>query len=150
MQSIPKDILNALEGITVDMGASYFSALKEFSPFSIQFTDDLDINWQKIDRHQELQLNIYRIIQELTTNAIKYAHASELDIQMMNEANKFVLIYEDNGVGIQEGEEKNKFQFNTIRKRVQMFNGKFEVNSQEGKGMFVMISLPLKIININA
>ena len=28
LQSIPEDILLSLEGITIDMGASYFSALK--------------------------------------------------------------------------------------------------------------------------
>ena len=29
LQSIPKEILVSLEGVTIDMGASYFSALKE-------------------------------------------------------------------------------------------------------------------------
>ncbi len=44
LQSIPKDILSTLEGITVDMGASYFSALKEVINNNIRFNNTVTID----------------------------------------------------------------------------------------------------------
>jgi len=126
---------------------NYLSELKEFTTFTCQFIDDLNIDWKRVDQSQELQRNIYRIVQELTTNTIKFAKATEVEIQMMNDLHKFVMIYEDNGIGIKAQEGKNKLQFNTIRKRVEMFGGDFEVNSQEGGGLFVIVNIPIKTNN---
>lgn len=129
---------------------NYLSELKEFTPFACQFIDDIDISWKEIDQSQELQRNIYRIVQELTTNTIKFAEATEVEIQLMNEPQKLIMIYEDNGVGIKPVEGNSKLKFNTIRKRVEMFGGDLEVNSREGEGLFVMISIPLKTSHANS
>lgn len=124
---------------------NYLSELKEHVNFKSQFIDDLSYNWQTIEEQQELQRNIYRIVQELITNTIKYADASEVEIQMMNEEKSFVMIYEDNGVGMTEEELDNNLSFNTIKKRIEMFDGNFEINSNSRKGIFVIISIPFQI-----
>lgn len=124
---------------------NYLSELKEHVNFKSQFIDDISYNWKTIESQQELQRNIYRIVQELITNTIKYADATEVEIQMMNEDKSFVMIYEDDGVGMTEEELDNNLSFNTIRKRIEMFDGNFEINSNSGKGVFVIISIPIQI-----
>jgi len=52
--------------------------------------------------NQNLEWNLYRIIQELLNNALKYASAKQIDIQLIKRKNKIVLTVEDNGVGFDE------------------------------------------------
>jgi two-component system, NarL family, sensor kinase len=124
---------------------NYLSELKGNVGFEIHFTDDLHMDWAKIAGQQELQRNIYRIVQELFTNTLKFARASEVEIQMMNEDHVFVLIYEDNGVGMLAEEVEKNLNFNTIRKRVDMFDGDFEISSKKNEGIFVRVSIPLQV-----
>jgi len=126
---------------------NYLSELKESVSFQTQFIDDLTKDWDKIDGQQELQRNIYRIVQELITNTVKHAKATTVDIQMLNEPMLFVLIYEDDGVGMSPEKSESNVSFNTIRKRVEMFGGSCEIISSPGKGIFVKVSIPFKLMN---
>lgn len=123
---------------------NYLSELKAHVNFSIHFTDDFNIPWSKVKGHQELQRNIYRIVQELISNTIKHAHATEVEIQIMNQAKSFVLLYEDNGIGMSKSEMNDNLNFNTIKKRLEMFGGKFETDHEPSKGFFIMMSIPMK------
>ena len=122
---------------------NYLSELKDHVEFKSQLIDDLVLDWSTIPQNLELQRNIYRIVQELVTNTIKHAKATEIDLQLMMEENNLVLIYEDNGIGFDSPEKQNNLIYNTIRKRVDMFGGKLEINTHTGNGVFVMISIPL-------
>lgn len=124
---------------------NYLSELKESVSFETQFIDDLEQDWEQVEGKQELQRNIYRIVQELITNTIKYAKATTVDIQILNEANMVVLIYEDDGVGMPSEKLENNDSLHTIRKRVEMFGGDFEVNSSPGNGVFVKVTIPYKL-----
>lgn len=125
---------------------NYLSELKAHAPFQSQFIDDFSYKWDTIQGHQDLQRNLYRIIQEQLTNTLKHANATEVDIQLLNEDHHLVLIYEDNGIGLDSLKSKDgHLKFNTIRKRVKLFAGKFEINSQKGQGLFMMIRIPLQL-----
>lgn len=125
---------------------NYFSELKNQVDFQISFIDDFKIDWEKIEAQQELQRNLYRIIQELITNTVKFAKASDVEIQLINEKRSVVLIYEDNGIGMDLGDRNSKPQFNTIKKRLEMFNGKMETQSEPNKGVFINIQIPFELI----
>lgn len=123
---------------------NYLSELKAHAPFQTQFIDDFKYKWSTIQGNQDLQRNLYRIIQEQLTNTLKHAHATEVDIQLLKEDHHLVLIYEDNGIGLDSVKSKGgHLKFNTIRKRVQLFAGDFEINSQKGQGLMMMIRIPL-------
>ncbi|MEW7281132.1 sensor histidine kinase [Aquimarina sp. 2201CG1-2-11] len=53
---------------------------------------------QPISKSKEL--NLYRIIQELITNTLKHAQASVIHLELKNENNSLVILYEDNGKGL--------------------------------------------------
>ncbi|NPD45401.1 MULTISPECIES: tetratricopeptide repeat protein [unclassified Lentimicrobium] len=124
---------------------NYLSELKAHAPFQTQFIDDFSPKWDTILGYQDLQRNLYRIIQEQLTNTLKHAQATEVDIQLLNEDQHLIMIYEDNGIGLDSVESKDgQLKFNTIRKRVKLFTGEFEFNSQKGHGVFMMIRIPLQ------
>lgn len=128
---------------------NYLSELKAHVNFSSQFIDDFKLPWNKIKGNQELQRNIYRIIQELISNTIKHANATEVDIQIINESKNFILIYEDNGIGITDEEMENNLNFNTIKKRLEMFGGQFKTDLKSADGFFLTITIPFTIKNSN-
>ncbi len=121
---------------------NYLSELKEHAPFSCNFIDDFEYDWVKIVGAQSLQRNLYRMIQELITNTIKHAKATEVDIQLMNEESNLILIFEDNGIGFND---TNKQNLATIRKRVKLFEGQLEINNQDTNGTFILIKIPLRV-----
>ena len=47
-----------------------------------------------------LEISLFRIIQELTTNIIKHAHASEATIHITQDLDDITILIEDNGIGM--------------------------------------------------
>jgi signal transduction histidine kinase len=91
---------------------------------------------------QEKEVHLFRIIQELLNNIIKYASATEVHIQFLPDVDKLSVMIEDNGSGF----DKNKLEtskgngwFN-IRSRLELIGGEIEIDSRPGKGTVVHIS----------
>jgi len=86
---------------------------------------------------KEIEITLYRISQELVTNALKHAQARQIDIQLFTEKDRICVQVNDNGIGFDpekhESLETGKGLKN-IRDRVTAFNGRFELISQSGKG----------------
>jgi len=51
---------------------------------------------------EKLQIEIYAIVQELSTNTLKHAKAKKIDIQLHILENTIKLLFEDNGVGFNQ------------------------------------------------
>lgn len=86
---------------------------------------------------KEIEITLYRISQELATNAIKHAQAKQIVIQLFTETDRICVQVNDNGIGFDpEGLEHLKAGkgLKNIRDRVSAFNGRFELISQHGKG----------------
>ena len=92
----------------------------------------------------EFSLLIYRMIQELTHNAIKHAFASNIIIQVLLSRNEIRITIEDDGVGfdVEKGMKSNGLM--GIAKRVQILKGSLNIDSSnEGGGTIVQIVLQL-------
>lgn len=91
-----------------------------------------DLRYEK-----EIEITLYRISQELVTNAIKHAQAKQIDIQLFTEKDRICVQVNDNGIGFDpEGIDHLTAGkgLKNIRDRVTAFNGRFEFISQHGKG----------------
>jgi len=84
----------------------------------------------------DLEINAYRIIQELVNNAVKHAEAKEIVVQMIQEDNRLCFIVFDKGKGfdINNLNESKGVGLSNIKSRVDSLNGQMEVNSDPGKG----------------
>lgn len=94
------------------------------------FGEDLRYN-------KELEITIYRISQELVTNALKYARAKQIDIQLFTENERICVQVIDNGIGFDPEKldpSKTGKGLKNIRDRVSAFNGQFDIFSLPGKG----------------
>lgn len=97
---------------------------------------------------QRKQLMLFRIAQELLTNAAKHAQATEIQVSIIG-TDKLVLAVEDDGIGF-NAEEIRKSKLNgsglglfNIENRVRVLNGKLEYDHHREKGSKITITMPL-------
>ena len=89
------------------------------------------------------QITIYRIIQELINNALKYAKATEIIVNCSQNENIFLITVEDNGHGF-DSKKTNLFDgmgLKNIKNRVDFLKGDLEINSQPETGTVFNIEL---------
>ena len=79
--------------------------LNRYNP-AIHFTFSHDGPARKLDSRQ--QLILYRMVQEATTNAIRHANASEVNIAMLWAPSLLTLRVADNGKGFEYPTQENK------------------------------------------
>ncbi len=92
-----------------------------------------------------LELTIFRITQELITNVIKHANATEASIQITNHEDKLNIIVEDNGKGFDTKHisKSSGMGIHSIDKRIENLEGTVVIDSKINKGTTVIIDIPL-------
>ncbi|QHS63567.1 tetratricopeptide repeat-containing sensor histidine kinase [Chitinophaga agri] len=99
---------------------------------------------EEIDRIEtSLKVEIYKIIQELITNALKHSKATKVEIQLTQLDGMLKLLFEDNGQGFSLETVKYGLGFQNIQTRVKLFDGIFTIDSFPSKGTVIDIEIPL-------
>ena len=109
------------------------------------------INFQHIGESlkisKKIQINIYRIIQELVNNSIKHAEASQINVQMSCHNNLLQITVEDNGKGFDKDNVKNKgIGLSNIKSRVNFLQAIFDIISDD-KGTSITIEIDTNKLN---
>jgi signal transduction histidine kinase len=91
---------------------------------------------------KSLQINTYRMAQELLQNALKHADASYILLSLEPVDGYIVLQYEDDGIGADDPKMQTR-GLRSLRERVRLVNGKMKIRSNENEGMTVRIEIPL-------
>ncbi|MCK4906104.1 MAG: PAS domain S-box protein [Spirochaetes bacterium] len=107
----------------------------------------LDINNQL---SAETEVNIYRILQEISSNIIKHSHADYVKILINNndERNLLDLEVTDNGLGFEYDKDKRpsgSFGLSDIQERVKSMQGSFDIKTSPGEGTMINIKVPLNV-----
>jgi len=97
---------------------------------------------------QLLETTLYRITTELINNTIKYAKASNIDIELNYQKELFLVTfsYVDNGIGFDlanTDKNKNGLGLLNIQYRVDMLKGKLQIETSPGNGLKITIELPV-------
>lgn len=95
----------------------------------------------------EVEIAIYRCIQEALTNIVRHARASSAEVIMSNISQTITATISDNGEGFKEGILPNKIKSSGIKgmqERAALLDGDFEINSNSGEGTTVSVSIPLE------
>lgn len=95
---------------------------------------------------EDMSLNIYRILQELTGNTIKYGAATRINIDVSPSADAIRIRYQDNGCGFDmDGPKKRKGHgLKNIESRINMLKAQYDFQTAPGKGVAVNILIPIK------
>lgn len=108
--------------------------------FQLKINDSLRVN--KLNKN--LDLVIFRIVQELTNNALKYSQAKNVTIELGMSNNKIQLQVSDDGIGFTpSNDDENKgIGLRNISDRIKQISGKFNILSQETQGTKFLIEIP--------
>lgn len=90
-----------------------------------------------------IQLNLYRILQEQITNIIKYAQATVIRVNLKKISKAVQLSIDDNGIGIDTQKYQQGIGLNNIKKRVELLSGSFSLISSLGNGCKITVQIPL-------
>jgi signal transduction histidine kinase len=95
---------------------------------------------RKIDK--VVEVNIFRVIQELVSNSLKHAAASEISIRLALSSSALRLEYRDNGKGFDNTLLKRKHGLGmyNIDSRMSMIKATFHLESQPNKGVFATLN----------
>lgn len=93
-----------------------------------------------------LELSLYRILQELSTNAVKHAQATHLLMQLIGDKEQLTVILEDNGCGFDVAKSMTQkgLGLSSIHSRVQYLQGTIEWDSVPQQGTQVTIQVPIR------
>jgi len=94
----------------------------------------------KNDLRPNVQLSIYRIIQELVNNALKHAKASRILVDCIQDEEQVSITVEDNGSGFDPKQVKsNGSGLSNVRSRVDYLNGKLDIQFAANTGTSINI-----------
>ena len=99
-----------------------------------------DIN-QDIKFTSLIGVNIFRVVQEAINNAIKYADASEVKIDISEENNQISIVIKDNGKGFDINTVSLGNGLSNMEKRMSEIGGKVKIDSTINSGTNITFSI---------
>ena len=137
---------NLMPPALTDLGLTYaieniIESIASVSPAKFIFNK----NTTDIPIPKEVEVALFRIVQEAINNSIKYAEAKEVTIQYLVYDKEIALSIEDDGKGfdIKNVEKSHNFGLNSMRNRTLAINGEISIDSSPGHGTSIHIQVPL-------
>jgi signal transduction histidine kinase len=93
---------------------------------------------------QELQITIYRIIQEQLTNVIKYAHATNVKVIVAGTQQDIAVQVQDNGIGFDLNEKSKGNGITNMISRAETIGGTLKFETSPGNGCIMTAEFPLE------
>jgi len=128
-------------GIGVTL-TNFIESVKKSTTVTIEYEDLTLQDNSKITNHQAI--NLFRISKELINNSLKHSKAKNIRITLSEFDDFISLFYFDDGIGFDMSTVKLGLGINNIKERVEICNGKIEINATPGKTTFE-IELPVEL-----
>lgn len=97
-----------------------------------------------------INLTLFRIVQEASSNAIKHGKAKKIVINLTYEEETILMSIADNGIGISKDTYSDKkvnmfsgYGLSMMKERVLLLSGDFNIESNENEGTRILVKVPL-------
>lgn len=103
---------------------------------------NVDLQVERNVRLTAIQLlNMYRIVQEATQNAVKYSSCTSINVKLELQYEQLVLSITDDGIGFNSGEIKMGNGLRNMKHRCEECGGEFELQSLPSSGTKIVCKL---------
>jgi len=128
-----------------DLGfeASIIELIHHYEVLSL-FNVQLEFDVSQDSLEKDLKLNIYRILQELLNNIVKYARPSEVKVSIRETRQMIKVVVEDDGVGFDMTKVSTGLGLSNIQNRADVFQGTVHIDTAVGEGCKTVITFPIK------
>lgn len=118
---------------------------------SINQTNSLKVEYnfsQQTKLDSQLKINVYRIVQELLSNAIRHSNANKVHLKLESSERNVVLTYFDNGDGFSETQSKDQQNvgWKSIYTRLSQQQGHVDFIKSD-KGTKMVFIFPNNLVN---
>ncbi|GAB3703471.1 hypothetical protein GCM10027592_33530 [Spirosoma flavus] len=99
----------------------------------------------------EQALNLFRIIQEAVSNALRHAHANTIQVAIGTDAtSRLWLEVKDDGIGFDMSEEHpGHYGLLNMRLRAERLGGEWQITAQPGMGTTLSLIMPLQSVVVS-
>jgi signal transduction histidine kinase len=150
-----KDLLDDLEKVylltrnisrtnnSVETGTNFDQELKTLitsfnsDKTTIILKDIHEVALNSLQAH--IQIELYRIVQELMVNMKNHSKASLVAVSFKKEGKNYFINYSDNGVGMDFSKLKSKSGISNMETRINSISGRINFETNPGKGLKVFI-----------
>ncbi len=95
----------------------------------------------------EAETALYRIVQEALTNVVKHARARHVSILLVRREKSVSAVIEDDGLGFDPATIREEgLGLLGMRERLELVDGRFDVESQPGAGTTIVAEVPLVLL----
>jgi len=110
---------------------------------------EMHLRWDCPDRlAHEVEVAVYRIVQEALTNVAKHANAAHVSVVLACEDNRLSVVVEDDGIGFEiSGTTKDaggRLGLFGMEERAQLVGGSLTVEASPGQGTAVYLRVPVR------
>ena len=133
-------------GVLDDLG---LIAAIEWQIDQFQLRSGLKCHWttktSEIEVSREKATAVFRILQEILTNVLRHAHATNLYVKVVRSKNYFEVEVKDDGQGITESQIMNSQSLGLLgmRERALLVGGEVRIAGKQGSGTTVVVRVPL-------
>lgn len=98
---------------------------------------------------EEIEITIFRIVQESIFNAVKYSMASDINLGLEFGFNELIVYVEDNGIGfnvheaLNQKDGKESLGLLGIKERAELIGGVLDIRSEENNGTRIQLKLTI-------
>ncbi|MGB5943045.1 MAG: tetratricopeptide repeat protein [Leeuwenhoekiella sp.] len=111
-----------------------------FNGLEIKLRINGEISWDLIDN--EIKINVFRILQEATQNAMKYSQGTMLLIAIDIADGLLLLNVSDNGIGFKRSRTKGGIGIKSMTRRVNKCKGEIYIQSSS-EGTDIKVKIPI-------
>jgi two-component system, NarL family, sensor kinase len=108
----------------------------------------LDIEGKDSRFPENIEIMLFRIVQELINNTLKYAKANMIELKLNINPSLLVMNYKDDGIGFEVKEAFSSsitsLGLRSIEARVGFLNGQMEIVSSRGNGVSYIFRIPIE------
>jgi signal transduction histidine kinase len=148
-----EEVLEDLHGLAIDLRPSSLDHVG-LAPALRQFTERIaelhglvvDFGAIGLDEQRlppEMEVTIYRIVQEALVNVVRHAQATHADVLVERRMDRVRVIVEDNGHGFDAATAMYSGRLGLLgmRERADMLGGRLEIDSAPGAGTTVVMEI---------
>lgn len=109
---------------------------------------NLSIKGEELRFTPQIEITLFRIIQEALNNVVKHSGATMVDIEFAADERKVQMSIRDNGTGLKEGKidlprSDGGLGLVSIQERALLLNGTCSIESWPGQGTMIRITMPV-------